>query len=62
MKCPICRGASHTRTSRYITQMTKEVYYQCRTIECSATFKTLESIDKIISQPQVEYAKTAKAA
>ena len=51
MRCPVCQKASHTRTSRYITTHTKEVYYQCQNIECSTTFKTIESIDKIISSP-----------
>lgn len=62
MRCPLCGATSHTRTSRYITTNTKEVYYQCQNIECSSTFKTIESIEKIISMPQVKYAKTTEAA
>ncbi len=62
MKCPNCRHASHTRTSRYITQTIKEIYYQCQNVNCSATFKATESFDHWISEPQVSYAKTAKAA
>ena len=50
-KCVICGSNSHVRTSRYLTEETKETYYQCRNIKCSATFKTLESIDKMISKP-----------
>ncbi|MCF8998269.1 ogr/Delta-like zinc finger family protein [Acinetobacter nectaris] len=51
MKCPICKHAAHTRTSRYITDTIKEIYYQCQNVECSATFKAIESLDRIISQP-----------
>ena len=52
LRCPICRSASHTRTSRYISEQTKESYYQCQNIECSCSFKSVESVDKIISQPR----------
>ncbi|QII36617.1 transcriptional regulator [Rouxiella badensis] len=51
LRCPLCRSASHTRTSRYISEQTKESYYQCQNIECSCSFKSVESVDKIISQP-----------
>ncbi|MCF9035225.1 ogr/Delta-like zinc finger family protein, partial [Acinetobacter nectaris] len=34
MKCPICKHAAHTRTSRYITDTIKEIYYQCQNVEC----------------------------
>ncbi|WP_407647856.1 ogr/Delta-like zinc finger family protein [Acinetobacter rathckeae] len=55
MKCPICGSASHIRTSRYITKMTKEAYYQCRNTNCSATFKTNESVVQILQQPRSAY-------
>lgn len=51
MRCPVCNHASHTRTSRYLSGQTKEVYYQCQNIHCSTTFKTIESVDQIISKP-----------
>lgn len=51
MRCPVCGHTSHTRTSRYISLTTKEAYYQCQDIVCSCTFKTLESVDKIICNP-----------
>lgn len=53
MKCPVCKHAAHTRTSRYITDTMKEIYYQCRNVECSATFKAIESVDRIISKPEL---------
>lgn len=60
MRCPVCQNISHTRTSRYITSNTKEVYYQCQNIECSTTFKTVESVEKIISQPKLDLSMQRK--
>ncbi|EMH4075461.1 ogr/Delta-like zinc finger family protein [Serratia marcescens] len=51
MKCPCCCYPSHIRTSRYITHTVKESYYQCQNISCSSTFKTIETLDKLISSP-----------
>ncbi|EPJ1412049.1 ogr/Delta-like zinc finger family protein [Yersinia enterocolitica] len=51
MRCPMCKHASHTRASRYLSEQTKEAYYQCQNIECSCTFKSIESVDKIITRP-----------
>lgn len=42
---------SYTRTSRFIMERTKEAYYQCQSLTCSCTFKTVESVDKILCQP-----------
>ncbi|WP_016854080.1 MULTISPECIES: ogr/Delta-like zinc finger family protein [Halomonas] len=54
MRCPVCESSAHTRTSRYITRTMKEAYYQCQSISCSCTFKTIESLEKIISAPASE--------
>nr|WP_154899239.1 ogr/Delta-like zinc finger family protein [Serratia ficaria] len=51
MRCPLCTHSSYTRTSRYVTERTKEVYYQCQSLSCSCTFKAIESVDKILSHP-----------
>ena len=51
MKCPLCNQMAHTRSSFYASKETKESYYQCRNIECSCTFKTLESVSNIIRRP-----------
>ena len=58
MKCPECGTTAHTRTSEYQTGTLKKTWYQCRNIECSCTFTTLESLDAIIMKPQ----KTAVVA
>ncbi|WP_072055902.1 ogr/Delta-like zinc finger family protein [Tatumella morbirosei] len=52
MRCPICNKPAHTRTSRYLTDTTKEAYYQCQDITCSCTFKTIESLERIICAPE----------
>ena len=46
--CPFCRHASHARTSSYLSENVKRRYHQCRNIECSATFRTTESVDGVI--------------
>ncbi|MEN3753433.1 ogr/Delta-like zinc finger family protein [Mangrovibacter sp. SLW1] len=54
MCCPFCRQAAHVRTSRYMSENVKERYHQCQNLECSATFKTHESIFEVIRSPVVE--------
>lgn len=51
MRCPFCRKPSHVRTSRYLADNVKQCYYQCIDVFCSATFRTIESIDDVIHQP-----------
>lgn len=51
MHCPLCRNAAHTRSSRYLSERTKERYHQCQNINCSCTFATHETIDRIIVEP-----------
>ena len=52
--CPFCKTSAHSRTSRYLSDNVKQRYHQCMNIECSATFRTLESIDGIIRSPVTE--------
>ena len=49
--CPICKYAAHTRSSRYLSENTKERYNQCQNINCGHTFKTMESFDGSIMKP-----------
>lgn len=51
MHCPFCKKSAHTRTSRYLSENVKQRYHQCTNIECSATFRTIESIDEVIRPP-----------
>lgn len=46
--CPFCKSTANTRTSRYLSENVKQRYHQCTNIECSATFRTIESIDGVI--------------
>ena len=54
MHCPFCKKSAHARTSRYLSENVKQRYHQCTNIECSATFRTLESVDGIIRSPATE--------
>lgn len=51
MHCPFCQCPTRTRTSRYLSETVKQIYYQCTNILCSATFRTMESLDTIIRPP-----------
>ncbi len=53
MHCPLCGKVAHTRSSRYLSESTKERYHQCQNIECSCTFATHESVARVISKPGV---------
>ena len=50
MRCPMCNHVSYIRTNRYITDQTKEAYYQFTNLDCSCAFKTIESISKVINR------------
>ncbi|SKC18382.1 Ogr/Delta-like zinc finger [Kosakonia radicincitans] len=49
--CPFCKQPAHVRTSRYLTENLKQRYHQCTSIECSATFRTTETLDAVIRRP-----------
>lgn len=49
--CPFCRQLARVRTSRYLTENLKQRYHQCTSIECSATFRTTETLDGVIRKP-----------
>lgn len=51
MHCPVCNHVAHTRSSRYLSESTKERYHQCQNINCSCTFATHESVARVISRP-----------
>jgi hypothetical protein len=55
MHCSFCKNAAHTKSSRYMSEQVKELYHQCTNLDFSCTFKTNESITKLITgQPQAE--------
>jgi len=67
MPCPICQHNSHARSSRILSSETKERYlmitlrilssetkeryHQCQNLNCSCTFKSMESITGIVARP-----------
>jgi len=42
------KAGEHARTSRYLSENTKERYHQCTNINCSCTIVTMESIERFI--------------
>jgi hypothetical protein len=51
MRCPFCKKAAHVRTRSYLSENVKQSYLQCINVFCSATFRTVESIDEVIRPP-----------
>ena len=48
--CPICGAVARTRTSRRLSDMTIRQYHQCQNFECSITFTTLNSVEKLVTK------------
>ncbi|MEN4167663.1 ogr/Delta-like zinc finger family protein [Serratia sp. IR-2025] len=48
--CPICGAMARTRTSRRLSEMTIRQYHQCQNLECSTTFTTLNSVEKLVTK------------
>lgn len=58
--CPKCKHSAHARTSRYLSENTKERYHQCTNVDCSCTFVTMESVERLIATPgAAERVRTA---
>jgi len=51
MHCPYCKSPAHAKSSRYMSEQVKERYHQCTNLDCSCSFKTSESITKVITAP-----------
>lgn len=59
VKCPHCKSSARIRTSRNITDFTKELYCQCENVMCGHTFVAQIEAVRTISpsatpDPQVE--------
>ncbi|MBM7341694.1 MULTISPECIES: ogr/Delta-like zinc finger family protein [Erwiniaceae] len=48
--CPICGAHARTRTSRRLSELTIRQYHQCQNLECSETFTTLNSVEKLVTK------------
>lgn len=49
--CNLCGTAAHVRSSRYLSENTKQRYNQCQNIHCGHTFVTMETIERSITIP-----------
>jgi len=49
--CNLCSTAAHARSSRYLSENTKERYHQCQNINCGHTFVTMETVERSIMLP-----------
>lgn len=48
--CPICGAITRTRTSRKLSELTVRQYHQCQNLECSMSFTTLNSVEKLVTK------------
>ncbi|WON77424.1 ogr/Delta-like zinc finger family protein [Serratia sp. UGAL515B_01] len=51
INCPLCHSTAQTRATRYLTDGSKEMDIQCQNIECSATYRTKETVCRVIREP-----------
>lgn len=49
MKCPHCHSPAAIRTSRELSALLREGYYQCSNVVCGHTFKVLVEVVKTLS-------------
>ncbi|MBK0032671.1 ogr/Delta-like zinc finger family protein [Erwinia sp. S43] len=48
--CPFCGANARTITSRRLSELTIRQYHQCRNLECSEAFTTLNSVEKTLTR------------
>lgn len=60
MRCPECGQTAHTRSSEYLSPVTKLSYYQCKNIYCSCTFNTMESLNRVICKTTKQADETSQ--
>ncbi|WP_404413097.1 ogr/Delta-like zinc finger family protein [Serratia aquatilis] len=51
INCPLCRSSALTHAVRYLPDGSKESDIQCRNLKCSATYRTKETVYRIIREP-----------
>jgi hypothetical protein len=49
MNCPHCGQVSTTRTSKPVSLISKESWYQCRNLECGHTFVAVTEVVRTLS-------------
>ena len=53
VKCPHCSAAAVTRTSKTVTSLLREIYYQCTNVFCGASFMANHEIVRAITPSQM---------
>lgn len=64
--CPHCQCVAYTRSSRYLSEVTQEEYFQCTNIVCSHTFSTIREARETLSpsatpNPRVHLPQASRA-
>lgn len=48
IKCPHCGSKANIRSSRELSEISRELYYQCENVECGHTWRSLLSMIRTI--------------
>ncbi|WP_447907796.1 ogr/Delta-like zinc finger family protein [Serratia fonticola] len=51
INCPLCQSTAKTHAIRYQSDGSKDSDIQCQNIECSATYRTKETVYRVIREP-----------
>ncbi|MBX9298796.1 ogr/Delta-like zinc finger family protein [Chromobacterium vaccinii] len=54
--CPHCDQVAYTRTSRYLSELTQEEYFQCSNIACGHNFTSFRTVRETLSPPALPKA------
>lgn len=49
MPCPHCSATAYVRSSRLMSPISKEMYYQCSNLECGHTFVGVTEVVRTLS-------------
>lgn len=65
-KCAHCGATAHTRSSRYLSLVTQEEYFQCSNVSCGHTFSAIREHRETLSpsampNPQVRLPQASRA-
>lgn len=52
MLCPKCKSKAIIRASEEMGDETRYLYYQCKNLNCSTTFRCSLTVDHVISSPE----------
>lgn len=59
MGCPNCGSTAHIRTSRSLSNKSRELYFQCQNPDCETVFKGVLEVVSIVGESKLPCAARA---